>query len=79
MMKKEQKASFRGKRNLKLSYDGPSQRQASGTNQRMKALRHLMSLLMSLKTWTFNVQTQDTRPFPTGHQMFTKPRQIMSN
>ena len=29
----------RAKENLKLSYDGPSQRQASGTNQRIKALR----------------------------------------
>ena len=30
----------RAKENLKLSYGGPSQRQASGTNQRIKALRH---------------------------------------
>ena len=29
----------RAKENLKLSYGGPSQRQASGTNQRIKALR----------------------------------------
>ena len=29
----------RSKENLKLSYDGPSQRQAPGTNQRIKALR----------------------------------------
>ena len=29
----------RAKDNLKLSYDGPSQRQASGTNQLIKALR----------------------------------------
>ena len=29
----------RAKENLKLSNDGPSQRQASGTNQRVKALR----------------------------------------
>ena len=28
----------RAKENLKLSYGGPSQRQASGTNQRNKAL-----------------------------------------
>ena len=30
--------TVRAKENLKLSYDGPSQRQASGTNQRIKAL-----------------------------------------
>ena len=29
----------RAKENLKLSYGGSSQRQASGTNQRIKALR----------------------------------------
>ena len=29
----------RAKENLTLSYAGPSQRQASGTNQRIKALR----------------------------------------
>ena len=29
----------RAKGNLKLSYGGPSQGQASGTNQRIKALR----------------------------------------
>ena len=29
----------RAKENLKLSYGGPNQRQASGTNQRIKALR----------------------------------------
>ena len=29
----------RTKENFKLSYGGPSQRQASGTNQRIKALR----------------------------------------
>ena len=29
----------RAKENLKLSYGGPRQRQASGTNQRIKALR----------------------------------------
>ena len=29
----------RAKENLKLSYGGPSQQQASGTNQRIKALR----------------------------------------
>ena len=29
----------RAKENLKLSYGGHSQRQASGTNQRIKALR----------------------------------------
>ena len=29
----------RAKENLKLSYGGPSQRQASGTNQRIQALR----------------------------------------
>ena len=29
----------RSKGNLTLSYDGPSQRQASGYNQRIKALR----------------------------------------
>ena len=29
----------RGKENLKLSYGAPSQGQASGTNQRLKALR----------------------------------------
>ena len=28
----------RGKENLKLIYGGPSQRQASGTNQQIKAL-----------------------------------------
>ena len=30
----------RAKENLKLSYGGPNQRQASSTNQRIKALRH---------------------------------------
>ena len=29
----------RAKENIKLSYGGPSQRQASGTNQRIKVLR----------------------------------------
>ena len=29
----------RAEKNLKLSYGGPSQRQALGTNQRIKALR----------------------------------------
>ena len=29
----------RAKENLQLSYGGPSQRQASSTNQRIKALR----------------------------------------
>ena len=29
----------RAKENIKLSYGGPSQRQASGTNQRIKTLR----------------------------------------
>ena len=29
----------RAKENLKLNYGGPSQRQVSGTNQRIKALR----------------------------------------
>ena len=29
----------KAKENIKLSDDGPSQRQSSGTNQRMKALR----------------------------------------
>ena len=36
----------RGKENLQLSYGGPSQGQASGTNQRIKALcrgRHCLS------------------------------------
>ena len=31
--------TVRTKENLRLSYGGPSQRQASGTNQRIKALR----------------------------------------
>ena len=30
---------FRANENIKLSYGGPSQRQATGTNQRIKALR----------------------------------------
>ena len=30
----------RAKENLKLSYGGPSQRQVSGTNRRIKALRY---------------------------------------
>ena len=33
----------RAKENLKLSYDGSSQRQASGNNQQIKALRHIKS------------------------------------
>ena len=39
----------RAKENLKLSYGGPSQRQASGTNQRIKALRQ-----GCLKVWGLN-------------------------
>ena len=31
--------TVKAKENLKLRYSGPSQRQASGTNQRIKALR----------------------------------------
>ena len=34
----------RAKENLKLSYGGPSQRQTSGTNQRIKALRQCRHL-----------------------------------
>ena len=30
----------RAKETLKFNYGGPSQRHASGTNQRIKALRH---------------------------------------
>ena len=34
----------RAKENLKLSHDGPIHRQASGTNQRIKALRQGLQL-----------------------------------
>ena len=39
---------IRTKENLKLGYGGPSQRQASGTNQPIKALRQGRHLVWSL-------------------------------
>ena len=38
----------RAKENLKFTYGGPSQRQASGTNQRIKALRMISTLYLIL-------------------------------
>ena len=44
----------RAKENLKLSHGWPSQRQASGTNQQMKALRPGHHRVLKVETITIN-------------------------
>ena len=39
MIQRKWLMTLRAKENLQLSYSGPNQRQAPGTNQRIKALR----------------------------------------